>query len=412
MAELILLQRSELFNSINTLLTNYNKNIQNQVLDQRINEKWKTTYKRWEGIYDQFEENLSHLEEILKKENEIQQFFNDCKANKEILKNHMNNMIDTILSFVENNSKTETELYEYKSIKREWNEKRYETPDQRNRRECEEMLVEIKEERSYVEKLMNELKREKEEAKSEREKLSSQKIDEINLNISNMKTEMNNYLKKNEINEINESLIEFQSDLSNYVKKDDNYKYLNHFNKYGLNVKECKQLEEWTNRHLGEVVFNSDIHDWNPKTSVFGKRILGKSNLLFLFEDKDKNLFGYYLSDVKIDWKDMKPVGKESFLCSLRNNGRLPGMMKFEILKENEGYVLHKSSDECLIRIGEGRAVMVQKKNCAAGYCNVSKTFNYHGYPDALIGKLSHWNDPLKEQNGLIVTRIVVIQTY
>ena len=57
-----------------------------------------------------------------------------------------------------------------------------------------------------------------------------------------------------------------------------------------------KQLEEWTNKKkCSEIIFDSDIYDWSKNTSVFGEKVINKSNLLFVVEYTNNNKFRGYV---------------------------------------------------------------------------------------------------------------------
>ena len=63
-----------------------------------------------------------------------------------------------------------------------------------------------------------------------------------------------------------------------------------------LDENEKNQLEQWTNKKCGEVIFDSDKDNWSKDTSVFNERIIGKKQLVFLIEDSEGEKFGYELS--------------------------------------------------------------------------------------------------------------------
>ena len=63
-----------------------------------------------------------------------------------------------------------------------------------------------------------------------------------------------------------------------------------------LTHEEMKQLESWTSKICGEVVFDSNKDNWSKGTSVFNDRIEGRNRLVFLIEDTNGEKFGYYLN--------------------------------------------------------------------------------------------------------------------
>ena len=101
----------------------------------------------------------------------------------------------------------------------------------------------------------------------------------------------------------------------------------------------------------------------------------------------NNNKFGCYLP-VKIDrygsWVD---GNKDMFLFSLKSNGRIGKMMKFE-WKQGYGYYLDQQSSSGLICLGYGIAIRLYKENSkTASYCYQNNDyFDYHGIQNALCG--------------------------
>ena len=78
----------------------------------------------------------------------------------------------------------------------------------------------------------------------------------------------------------------------------------------------------------------------NGTNSEFGDRIYYKSNLIFVFEDTNGNKFGHYLKEkIRETWDFV--VDENAFVFSLKSNGRLEGMMKFDIKEEDEAFELY-----------------------------------------------------------------------
>ena len=159
-----------------------------------------------------------------------------------------------------------------------------------------------------------------------------------------------------------------------------------------ISTEEKKQLEAWTNKKCSEVLFDSNKDDWSKKTSVFDDKVMNKSNLVFLIEDTDNNKFGYYLStQIQSNKYDtLISTDKNSFLFSLKSNGRLNGMMKFEIKNTDGGYNVKPKSDNILIQLGYGNsgAIHIKKENSKSqSYCfQRNRFFNYHGTENPLVG--------------------------
>ena len=150
-------------------------------------------------------------------------------------------------------------------------------------------------------------------------------------------------------------------------------------------------MEKWTNKKCGEVIFDSNKDNWNQNTSVFNEKIQNRSNLAFIVEDEQKNKFGYFLStQIQLTKYDAWiSTDTNTFLFSLKSNGRLKGMMKFEIKNTNNGYFLRtKSESPYLIHLGGGAAIGLAKENSkGSSYCYQNNSyFDYHGTENPLVG--------------------------
>ena len=256
---------------------------------------------------------------MITKEREIIEFFNKCKENKQKLIHQKNNLIDKLLRIKKNGCTSKEEWLNYRD---EWNKKRIETADEKNRRECEEMLNEIKEEKIIVQ--------------------------EMTLNMLKVKTEIEEILKNGKMNEIQKEMNMRIDKLEKYVKQQKNsFSFPSNSNTMNrnecdsiLSLSEITQLEEWTEKKCGEIVFNSEKDNWSEKLSVFDSKVLNKSNLAFVVEDTNNNIFGYYFNGeiTKLNgW--MKANG--SFAFSLKSNGRIHQPMKFDEKEKCSGLYIH-----------------------------------------------------------------------
>ena len=174
--------------------------------------------------------------------------------------------------------------------------------------------------------------------------------------------------------------------------------------KYGLYLHQINKLEKWTGLKCGNLVFDSTVDNWSQNTSVFNKRIIGKSKLVFIVESNDDEVFGYYC-DTKIYMRYNKCLSTNSktFHFNLKSNGRLPGQMKFEITNFYLGsVVLFENYSEVLIDFGNVRLFKENYKN--KSFCGQDTNwFNYHLMNKALCGKTG-------KKNPFIPKRIIVIQ--
>ena len=214
----------------------------------------------------------------------------------------------------------------------------------------------------------------------QRNEIVLQHLDEFNLKMKEMKETMENTLKNEYLSYqkfCQDKLYQFSEIVVKYYEKDKEKRlkileeekrkiieeteqisnpYNKHLNqriyqslKSLLDDKEKKQLEEWTNKKCGEVVFDSDKDDWSKNTSVFHTKVINKSHLIFLVEDTNNNKFGYYFNGCVNEIASQIKV-PDSFLFSLKSNGRINGMMKFEQKDAFQGIIIgHEIDTLCVI---------------------------------------------------------------
>ncbi|BFU21979.1 trichohyalin, putative [Entamoeba histolytica] len=165
---------------------------------------------------------------------------------------------------------------------------------------------------------------------------------------------------------------------------------------------QIKQLEEWTEKRISNILFDSDKDDWNYDTSVFGERVMNKEHIIIIIEDEEGNKFGGYINS-KIDEVGYYIYDSQSFVFSLESNGRIEGMKKFDIEIPQHAFCLFNQSDDRLFEFGHGYSdILVYKENNKTySYCN-QYSFEYEGISNALCGK--EW------PNYFTPKRIIVIE--
>ena len=151
----------------------------------------------------------------------------------------------------------------------------------------------------------------------ELERFINEKIEEMR------KKELKEYEEAmRKVKEINEKYEKEKEEVSKGVSFNIDKK---RFQKMNLNTYEIKQIEEWTNKKVGEVVFDSNIHNWRQNTSEFDSKVFNRSNLIFVVEDESGNKFGGYVN-TKIDkyywkeygqWKGQRITDPKAFVFSL-----------------------------------------------------------------------------------------------
>ncbi|BFU24392.1 predicted protein [Entamoeba histolytica] len=130
----------------------------------------------------------------------------------------------------------------------------------------------------------------------------------------------------------------------------------------GMNtMEEMLQIEAWTNRKK-------------------------KEDIIIIIEDEEGNKFGGYVNS-KIDKVDEWIYDSKSFLFSLESNGRIEGMMKFNIKQPQHAFWLFNQSHDRLFGFGCGGDICVYKENNKTKSFCKQRSFEYEGISNALCGK-------------------------
>ena len=111
---------------------------------------------------------------------------------------------------------------------------------------------------------------------------------------------------------------------------------------------EAEQLEQWTNLEIGDVIFDSEKDDWNINTSVFGDKVMNRKSLIFIVEDTSGNKFGCYTTR-KISQYNAYQTDSDAFVFSLKSNGRVHGMKKFNISDSSRGFYFVSENRQLVI---------------------------------------------------------------
>ena len=177
-----------------------------------------------------------------------------------------------------------------------------------------------------------------------------------------------------------------------------------------ISIQRKKQIEELIGMKCIDIVFNSDIDDWNQETSLFNNRIFEKQQLVFLIEDEEENIFGYYLhSKVLVDYdydqscyKYTKTDSKTFTFHLHLTNKSLIKLMNIEPNYEgNHSFEFYHDESVCLIRLG---GIVLYKEN--------RKEESYCGICEDKIDENSKECFEQNEKNWIQFTpkRIIVIQ--
>ena len=146
--------------------------------------------------------------------------------------------------------------------------------------------------------------------------------------------------------------------------------------KYNLLNDQIYQIEEWTNKSMKDVLFDSNIDDWNEITSTLSSILLKKQHLLFLIEDEEKKKFGGYLSS-QIDKVNVWITDSNAFLFTFSNNSK----EKYSINNEFHAFFLYPSTSTMyLFGFGRGRGhdlcICNQQNKHLSFCCQNNSNFN------------------------------------
>ena len=109
---------------------------------------------------------------------------------------------------------------------------------------------------------------------------------------------------------------------------------------------------------------------------------MNRSDLVFVVEDTNNNKFGGYITST-INKYDSSITDSNAFVFSLKSNGRLKGMKKFNIIKPEKVFYLYNKSYNRLFEIGGGDICICKKGSGYKPYC-LQRSFNYEGISNAL----------------------------
>ncbi|EMH74860.1 hypothetical protein EHI8A_058560 [Entamoeba histolytica HM-1:IMSS-B] len=174
------------------------------------------------------------------------------------------------------------------------------------KKEFKRIIEEYKEDEALIGKAKNELI-DKVIAMEEMNK--EDKISKIKLKIKSMVEEINNIQEESVSKEE-----EWRSQYSDYKERSARLERINNV----ITMEEMNKIEEWTNRKVGNILFNSDIDDWNKDTSSLQERILYNNQLIIIIEDSKGNKFGGYINSV-INRVGSYIKDSKSFLFFIRN---------------------------------------------------------------------------------------------
>ncbi|BFU24978.1 predicted protein [Entamoeba histolytica] len=329
----------------------YLGSIKNEIFEVKENEEYSEAIKRGEGIIDRMDETEKRRKSVIEKSQEtisqieimkkqILRIIEECNNDEETLSKTRNELIDNIISIEE--MVMENKLFrapqerdkitkEFNKKKEKWKKQYSDYLERKKRKEEDEAKERMRQEEERKRK--EEERKEEERKKQEEERLQRMK---------------------------------------------------------GMNtMEEMLLIEEWTNRKVGNILFDSDNDNWNKDISVFDQRMMNKEHIIIIIEDEEGNKFGGYV-DSKINKVDKWIYDSKSFLFSLESNGRMKGMMKFDIKQPQYAFCLYNQSHDRLFEFGFGYFgfcdIRVYKENNKTKSWCYQFSFEYEGIENALCG--------------------------
>ena len=157
-----------------------------------------------------------------------------------------------------------------------------------------------------------------------------------------------------------------------------------------------KQLEEWTGLKCNEIIFDTNIDKWDTRDRIIFNKTILKDQLIFMIEDEDGEIFGYYLNTEILNnrcFGASNIADDKSFHFNLQSkNNRLGKPMKFEIKNLKRGGVTTfqtqspRVSHKLFFKAGD--IFFCPKYFKDKSFCEQNEDrFNYHGIDKALCGK-------------------------
>ena len=196
-------------------------------------------------------------------------------------------------------------------------------------------------------------------------------------NVKDLNVSMNDV--KSDINVLHLEVKEVKSDVTElkYTQQMNYVETIERHPKTILSEQEIAKLEKWSKLKCREVIFDTNINNWEKDNSDFGKTIIGKGYLMFLIEDHQGELFGFSIKDqIKgIEKGKKQELSSFVFEFNLNRKKRLMKPKRYRIKKNSKpNLVIFDDNKDELI---EFDSITLMKQNCEESYCKSSEEFDY-----------------------------------
>ncbi|BFU23980.1 TLD, putative [Entamoeba histolytica] len=411
----------------------YLGSIKNEVFKIKPDEIYSEAIKRGEGIFDRIDETERRRKLVIEKSQEtinqieimkkqMSRIIEECNHDEETLSKTRNELIDKIISIEEmimkdkifrETEETDTITTEFNKKKEEW-EKQYSDYLERKRRQEEERRKEERrqqqqqeerrrqeeEERRQEEEEQERKRQEEEEERKKQEQERKIQEHERKIQEQERKTQQLENKTQEQEKKIQEQERKIQQLEKLRIIKEERKEEERLQRMRGMStMEEMLQIEEWTEKRIYNILFDSDKDDWNRNTSVFGERVMNKEHIIIIIEDEDGNKFGGYVNS-KIGTGEWIYDSK-SFVFSLETKERMKGMKKFDIKQPQDAFCLYNQSHDILFMFGLGDIRVYKENDKTQSYCS-QFSFEYEGISNALCGK--------QYSNRFTPKRIIVIE--
>ena len=109
-----------------------------------------------------------------------------------------------------------------------------------------------------------------------------------------------------------------------------------------LTEKKIKLLEEWSEKQIDEIIYDSDRN--SDDNTCFSSIVLHQRNLLFICIDQDDMIFGgYYEGEITQLDSPLREEGKKDFVFTFNENGLVDSVKRYD-LKGDYGIRVYSNS--------------------------------------------------------------------
>ena len=162
--------------------------------------------------------------------------------------------------------------------------------------------------------------------------------------------------------------------------------------------KEIQSVEKMCDLRYKELIFDTEICNWDQYTSTFDQRIYGKEQLVFLIEDTKGNMFGGFVNEKinryeyyqKEQMKGRSIIDENAFVFALKSEGKeIKHPTKMNILpdEKNNAFTLYKQDWGVLFSFGGGNDIHIMKEKYKTGCYCIQQSFDYDGEKCVFVGK-------------------------